>query len=186
MMRFLPYFLLLFSLANSQEWNQTPHCGFDFTSYLVVNAHENGKNEGIKGLKISLVDLEGNEIENNNNKYSWKDASKSLFFTQNYLIDQNNEKVTTVVDESKIKWYFPYSKDTYFLSIVNVFPVDEVKIKIQDVDGDENGGNFETQIIEINAFDLFVLCSNKIQNFTTQFGRKANKPIDVVLLKASK
>ena len=34
---------------------QVPHCGFDFTSYLVVKAHEEGKSDNIPDLKIFIV-----------------------------------------------------------------------------------------------------------------------------------
>ena len=46
------FFFLLFSMLS---FAQVPHCGFDFTSYLVVKAHEEGKSDNIPDLKIFIV-----------------------------------------------------------------------------------------------------------------------------------
>ena len=57
----LSIFFLLFSLFS---FGQVPHCGFDFTSYLVVKAHEEGKplndvldvfNEAINRNKVLIA-----------------------------------------------------------------------------------------------------------------------------------
>ena len=58
-----------------------------------------------------------------------------------------------------------------------------MKLKIEDIDGKENGGLFETQIVDLGYFDLFVLCSNQARDYAVQFGRKANKPLEVILKK---
>ena len=60
-MRIVPFFFLLFSL---NLLAQVPHCGFDFTSYLVVKAHEEGKSDNIPDLKITLVNEKGEEVIN--------------------------------------------------------------------------------------------------------------------------
>jgi hypothetical protein len=177
-------FAFVFSYAmKAQVQGQTQHCGYDFTSYLVLTVHEEGANKNIKGLKVSLVDLDGKEIINTNNQYSWKDNNKELVFSFNYMIDENNQRIEQAIEGVKERWFFPYAKDNYFLSIVNTFPADQIKVKIEDVDGDKNGGYFETQLVELGYFDLFVLCSNQIKDYTVQFGRKANKPLEVILKK---
>lgn len=182
---FLFLFLFSFSL-NAQNLGQTQHCGYDFTSYLVLNVHEEGAKQNIKGLKLTLVDLNGNEVINANNQYSWKDNNKALVFSFNYLIDENNQRIENPIENVKERWFFPYAKDNYFLSIINTFPADQLKVKIEDTDGNENGGYFETQIVEIGYFDLFVLCSNQVRDYAVQFGRKANKPLEVIVKKTSK
>lgn len=180
-------FLLLISFSiSAQDLGQAQHCGYDFTSYLVLNVHEEGAKENIKGLKLTLVDLDGNEVVNANNQYSWKDNNKSLVFSFNYLIDENNQRIEQPIEGVKERWYFPYAKDNYFLSIVNTFPADQLKVKIEDIDGTQNGGFFETQIVELNYFDLFVLCTNQARDYAVQFGRKANKPLEVIIKKAAK
>ena len=84
----LSFFFLLFSLFS---FGQVPHCGFDFTSYLVVKVHEEGKTENIPDLKITLVNEKGAEIINENNKYSWKYGNQALVFTRNHLISNQTK-----------------------------------------------------------------------------------------------
>lgn len=181
-MKFILFIFCFSLISNAQDLSQTQHCGYDFTSYLVFDVHQEGAKQNIKGLKLTLVDLEGNELLNLNNKYSWKDDNKPLFFSFNYRIDED-AATNNKVEFKKEKWFFPYAKDNYFLSIVNTFPADQVKVKIEDIDGKANEGEFETQIIDLGFFDLFVLCSNQVKEYTVQFGRKANKPLEVILKK---
>ena len=126
--------------------------------------------------------MDGNELVNTNNKYSWSDDKKPLTFLFNYRIDEDAIS-TNKVENKKERWFFPYAKDNYFLSIINSFPADQVKVKIEDIDGKENGGLFETQIVDLGYFDLFVLCSNQARDYAVQFGRKVNKPLEVILKK---
>ena len=151
-MRYLIVFLLATFSIQAQDLGQAQHCGYDFTSYLVLDVHEEGVKQNIKGLKLSLVDSNGNELLNINNKYSWKNENKPLFFSFNYKIDEE-VKSEIPAENKKERWFFPYAKDNYFLSIINTFPADEVKVKIEDIDGIENGGFFETQIVDLGFFD---------------------------------
>lgn len=182
-MRFILFFLFISFTIQAQVPDQAQHCGYDFTSYLVLNVHEEGAKENIKGLRLSLVDLDGNPVININNQYSWKDNNKELIFSFNYLIDENNQRLEKLQEGIKERWFFPYAKDNYFLSIVNTFPADQLQVKIEDTDGTANGGFFETQFVELGYFDLFVLCSNQARDYAVQFGRKANKPLEVILKK---
>jgi len=173
-------FIIFFSNASAQIIN-AQHCGYDFTSYFVVNVHENGKLENIKSLKISVVDTFGQDVINKNNSYSWIDKNKPLIFTPNFKIDKNGNKAEQNLDE--YKWFFPFAKDYYLLSIVNTFSTDGFYVKIQDVDGIENGGDFETQILPLYPFNMYVLCSSENERQAQQFGSRTNKPIEIILEK---
>ena len=164
-MRKLPFFFLFFSLVTV---GQVPHCGFDFTSYLVVKAHEDGKVENITDLKISLVNEKGEEVINENNKYSWKNANQSLVFSRNHLISKSNEPE---------KWFFPYAGDTYLLSVTNTFPAEDFYIKIQDA-----RGVFQEQLIQLQAFNMYILCLSENERQARTFGPRTNSPIEVVLV----
>jgi hypothetical protein len=164
-MKKLPFFFLFFSLVTV---GQVPHCGFDFTSYLVVKAHEDGKVENIADLKISLVNEKGEEVINENNKYSWKNANQSLVFSRNHLISKSNEPE---------KWFFPYAGDTYLLSVTNTFPAEDLYIKIQDA-----RGVFQEQLIQLQAFNMYILCSSENERQARTFGPRTNSPIEVVLV----
>ena len=76
-------FSFIFFLFSFISFSQIQHCGFDFTSYLVVDVHENGKTENLDDIKISLVNKEGNEVVNINNSLSWKDGNKPMIFSKN-------------------------------------------------------------------------------------------------------
>jgi hypothetical protein len=168
-MRIVSIFFLFFSL---NLLGQVPHCGFDFTSYLVVKVHEEGKSDNIADLKISVVNEKGEEIINENNKYSWKYGNQALFFTRNHLISKSNEPE---------KWFFPYAGDTYLLSVTNTFPAEEFYIKIQDTKG-----KFKEQLVQLQAFNMYILCSSENERQARTFGPRSNNPIEVVLSPAKK
>lgn len=164
MKKTISFIFLLFALFS---FGQVPHCGFDFTSYLVVKTHEEGKTDNIADLKITLVNEKGEEIINENNKYSWKYGNQPLVFTRNHLISKPNEPE---------KWFFPYSGDTYLLSVTNTFPAEEFFIKIQDAKG-----KFKEQLVQLQAFNMYILCSSENERQARSFGPRTNNPIDVVL-----
>jgi hypothetical protein len=168
-MRIVTFFFLFFSL---NLLGQVPHCGFDFTSYLVVKAHEEGKSDNIPDLKITLINEKGEEVINENNKYSWKFGNRPLMFTRNHLISKPNEPE---------KWFFPYSGDTYLLSVTNTFPAEEFFIKIQDTKG-----KFKEQLVQLQAFNMYILCSSENERQARTFGPRSNNPIEVVLSPAKK
>ncbi|SHJ78131.1 hypothetical protein [Flavobacterium haoranii] len=159
-------FSFLFPLFSIFSIGQIPHCGYDFTSYIVVDVHENGKTENIKNLKISIVDENNVEVLNINNKYSWNNANKPLLFTQNYLISKESEKE---------RYFFPYAQDQYFLSVNNTFPIENFSVKIEDVNG-----LYKTQILPLQSFNLYILCSSENEK-AKMFGRRTNSPVEVVL-----
>ncbi|MBP6074156.1 MAG: hypothetical protein KA486_04250 [Flavobacterium sp.] len=168
-MKILSFFFLFFTLITV---GQVPHCGFDFTSYLVVKAHEDGKSENVADLKITLVNEKGVEVINENNKYSWKNANQALIFTRNYLISKSNEPE---------KWFFPYAGDTYLLSVTNTFPAEDFYLKIQDTKG-----VFQEQLVQLQAFNMYILCSSENERQARTFGPRTNSPIEVVLLPKTK
>ncbi len=177
-MRLIAAFVLLFVVSARA---QVMHCGYDFTSYIVLDVHEAGKKENIKDLRITVVDSLGREVLNINNVYSFKNANKPLVFSLNYKIGEDNKKLADGATATKERWFFPFAKDNYLLSVANTFPADNFQIKIEDIDGNDNGGKFKTAIIPLYSFNMYILCSNESQQAAVKFGRKMNKPIDVVL-----
>ena len=154
------------------EVNQM-HCGFDFTSYLVLHVHESSKMENIKNLKITIVDAQNNEVLNVNNAYSWTNSNKPLQFSLNYQIDSKGNKISEPVENAR--WFFPYAKDHYLLSIANTFPADDFSVKVEDP-----SKKYKTQIVKLYAFNMYVLCAAQSEK-AVQFGKKPNRPIDIVL-----
>lgn len=160
------------------------HCGYDFTSYVVLDVHEAGKIENIKNLRITVVDSTGNDVINVNNVYSWKNGNMPLLFSLNYKIGDDNKRLPEGATAVKERWFFPFAKDNYLLSVANTFPADSFSVKIEDTDGEQNGGKFKTVIIPLYSYNMYILCSNESEQAAVKFGRKMNKPVDVVLEKA--
>ena len=158
--------LTFFSLLS---YGQIQHCGYDFTSYLVVDVHENGKTENIKNLKITVVDDTGKPLVNVNNLYSWNQGNQIMTFSQNYLVSKEGEKE---------RYFFPYAKDNYYLSITTTFPVDNFSIKIED-----SNGVYLSQTVKLYAFNMYILCSSENEKQQRSFGPRTNRPIEVVLEK---
>lgn len=181
-MRYLFLFIFFTSLSVKAQQN-VMHCGYDFTSYVVLDVHEAGKKENIKNLKVTIVDSLGRDVININNVYSWKNTNEPLKFSFNYQIGNDNRRLAEGVTSTKERWFFPFAKDNYLLSVSNTFPADNLQFKIEDTDGKANGGKFKTIILPLYSYNMYVLCSNESQQAAIKFGRKMNKPVDVVLEK---
>ena len=178
-MRILFLFILFVNFSVKGQIFNAQHCGYDFTSYLVIDVHEKGKKENIKNLRITIIDSSGNEVINKNNRWSWVNNNKPLLFTPNYKLNKSGEKVSENNPEGK--WFFPFAKDNYLLSIVNTFLADNFSVKIEDIDGEENGGHFETQVIQLYPFNMYILCSSENERQAQQFGPRTNRPVEVIL-----
>ncbi|MEL1244476.1 hypothetical protein AAEO56_09405 [Flavobacterium sp. DGU11] len=179
----MKYLIIFITLITFSAKAQVMHCGYDFTSYVVLDVHESGKKENIKNLRITIVDSLGNDLINTANKYSFKNADEPMVFSFNYLIGDDNKRLAEGAVASKERWFFPFAKDNYLISVANTFEADRFQIKIEDKDGKENGGKFKTVILPLYSYNMYVLCSNESQQAAMKFGRKMNKPVDVVLEK---
>lgn len=159
-----------------------PHCGYDFTSYLVLNVHEEGNKKMIEGLRVTLVDSLGNDVVNVNNTLSWTQRNQVLRLTPNYKIDSANKRVP--FDTPGAKWFFPFAEQSYLLSVSTSFKAEIYQLKIEDIDGADNGGDFETAYVQLYPFNMYVLCSSENER-AKQFGLRSNRPIIVGLRKKS-
>ena len=173
--------LLVFTAKAQLPGGNAMHCGYDFTSYIVLDVHETGKKENIKNLKITVVDSLGKDLVNVANRYSFKNANQPLVFSSNYLIGDDNKRLEEGVVAKKERYFFPFAKDNYLLSVANTFQADRFAIKIEDIDGAANGGKFKTIILPLYSYNMYILCSNESQQAAMKFGRKMNKPVDIVL-----
>lgn len=165
------FFIFLFSWSG---FSQQIHCGYDFTSYFVVEPQEEGKNDIIEGLKITLVDFLGLDLINTDSKYSWTKPGEVLRFYENYKIDNKGNKVSS--DNPDGKWYFYFAKASYLISVNNEFQAEHFRIKIEDPNG-----IYKTVFIPLNSFNMYVLCTAETR--AAQFGRRTNQPIKVILEK---
>lgn len=156
------------------------HCGYDFTSYIVVKPHEDGKTQTINGLKMSICDENGTEVINTNFNLSWKNNNEPLLFVRNYKIDENNKKID---DFTQGKWFYYFADDHYLVTVTNTFNAELYYLKIEDTDGEENGGHFKNLTMQLAPYNMYILCTSEEKQKAMQFGRRMNKPIDIVLEK---
>ncbi len=157
------------------------HCGYDFTSYLVVKVYEKGKSETLQNLRLTIADSSGRDVINVNNLLSWTQRNQPLVFTRNYKIDKTGARV--VADTPESRWFFPFAKDDYLLSVTNTFNAENYFLKVEDVTGDSNGKKFQTELIQLYPFNMYVLCSSENERQAQQFGPRTNRPIEVYLVK---
>ncbi len=169
--RLLLILCIMFSLLG---FSQQIHCGYDFTSYFVVEPRENGKSEVIKELKITLTDFFGNDLVNTDNKYSWTKSNDVLRFYENYKIDDKGKRVPD--DDSNGKWYFYFAQASYLVSVNNEFQAEHFKLKVEDPNG-----IYKTVLLPLNSFNMYVLCTGETR--VAQFGRRSNQPIKIFLEK---
>ena len=160
-MKIIICFLLFLNFGFAQD---LPHCGFDFTTYLVVNPVFNGK--VIENLKITIVDINGIELLNTNNNYSFVNKDETLNFKQNQQITlENNEK----------RWGFKYCQNQYYIQLSKTFEPEEngFQIKIEDPKK-----FYATIILPIQRINLYVLCTSEVKKFGPKL---TNQMIDVAL-----
>lgn len=165
---------IFYSLFSLMGFSQQIHCGYDFTSYFVVEPRENGKSEIIKELNITLTDFFGNDLVNTDNKYSWTKPNQVLRFYENYKIDDKGNRVAE--DDPKGKWYFYFAKASYLVSVNNEFQAEHFRLKIEDPNG-----VYKTVLLPLSSFNMYVLCTGEAR--VAQFGRRTNQPIKAVLEK---
>ena len=150
-MKKLILFILFTTFSFSQEG--LPHCGYDFTTYLVANPIDASTKKIIDGLQITLVDTEGNEVMNTNNEYSLIHKDKVLAFAKNYQVTLAN---------SEVRWFYNICEDQYLLQLkANFIPEEKgYAVKITD-----SLNRYPITIVPIFNNNLYVLCSTKVKSF---------------------
>ncbi len=158
MKSYLYIFLLLTLSAAAQQ-----HCGYDFTSYVVLQVKEEGKKEFLKGLTVTLLDADSKPAVNTDNRYSWTGKDKVLTFFENYRIGE--------------RWFFPHAAESYVLQVTNEFPADEMRVRVED-----SAGVYASTEFPLYAYNMYVLCTTQAQQ-AMSFGRRTNKAVEVFLTK---
>ena len=145
-------FLVLFSVFSYSQ-DGLPHCGYDFTTYLVANPIDATTKKIIDGLQITLLDSYGNEVVNTNNEFSLINKDKTLAFAKNYKVTLAN---------SEVRWFYNICEDQYLLQLkANFIPEEKgYSIKITDL-----LNRYSTTIFPVFNTNLYVLCSTKVKSF---------------------
>lgn len=144
-------FVLFSTFCFSQDG--LPHCGYDFTTYLVANPIDSHTKKIIEDLQITLVDSEGKDVINTNNEFSLINRDKTLAFAKNYKVTLTN---------SEVRWFYNICEDQYLLQLKASFIPEEkgYAVKITDL-----LNRYPTTIIPVTNNNLYVLCSTKVKSF---------------------
>lgn len=144
--------LVLFSTFGFSQ-DGLPHCGYDFTTYLVANPIDSATKKIINNLQITLIDGQGDEVVNTNNEYSLINKDKTLTFAKNYRVTLAN---------AEERWFYNICEDQYFLQLkANFIPEEKgYSVKITD-----SLNRYRTTIVPVFNSNLYVLCTTKVKSF---------------------
>lgn len=147
------FILLVFISTFGFSQEGLPHCGYDFTTYLVANPIDVTTKKIIDGLQVTLVDTNGNEVVNTNNEFSLINKDKTVTFAKNYQVTLAN---------SEVRWFYNICEDQYLLQLkANFIPEEKgYSIKISDA-----LNRYSTTIVPVFNNNLYVLCTTKVKSF---------------------
>ena len=167
----------LFILLSAITTVKGQHCGWDFTSIIIIDIRDSLTGKIINGLEVVLADSTGKpytskwNLENNKNVILYQNTD-TLKFGQN-LINKPQEF-------SKVDGPFPFGIGYYMLLVYyNNYPEfnkqGKDKIIIKDVDGDKNLGRFETVRVNFEQKNIASLCTNNYKLWHEEDGVKVVK-----------
>jgi hypothetical protein len=147
------FLLLVFISTFGFSQEGLPHCGYDFTTYLVANPIDSATKKIINDLQITLIDSQGNEVVNTNNEFSLIHKDNTLTFAKNYRVTLAN---------AEEKWFYNICEDQYLLQLkANFIPEEKgYSIKISDT-----LNRYATTTVPVFNTNLFVLCTTKVKSF---------------------
>jgi hypothetical protein len=176
--------LCFFTKINAQQ------CGYEYHGAIILDIMDANRLEKVRGLKIHLQYENGNAIReyytNTITKNLTKNCIDSFVFWENSI--PYIEKQKDCVNSNFYRQYYPNASDNY-ICIVPTYSgkndlsefshrrsnedantkKEELKnspyflqIKIVDIDGEKNGGYYETQILTIPAAAVTDICSDRL------------------------
>ncbi|HET6992302.1 MAG TPA: hypothetical protein VFJ43_13295 [Bacteroidia bacterium] len=153
LIRFIFVSLLLFGKQVAAQ-----HCPYDYSNIIVLNIRADSASGIIPGLKITFLDSAdipvmgykfiGGKWTADTLKF-WQNAAKT---TMNHYVDNENP-----LEPEKIRYWF--ANDNYVLVVGNEYHNQKCKIRIEDIDGEKNGGSFRTTIVPVSSADIYPLCT---------------------------
>lgn len=172
-------FLFSFIQVNAQ------HCPFDNSCIVVIDVRASDTAKGtIKNLKITLLDSTNQPVIKYGIKYT-EDYKEQHIPDGFILFEQNNpaRDIAKLAQSTEFKDRLWFAKDNYILVNYPYRLFYNSKIKIEDIDGMDNGGNFKTTIVNISYADVYSLCMGKSDWYYSYAGHfvKGYKPIKVIL-----
>jgi hypothetical protein len=145
------FFLLL--LLSMQQIIKAQHCGYDGAFILVLHVQSDKDTTLIPNLKIMLFDSAGKPIITTQtwDGQHYKPDTATFKLNPQTEADLKNPNYLSILR-------FWFAKNNYVCYLF-CKPA-AAQIKIEDIDGEKNRGNFKTQLVNISQNDFYPLCSN--------------------------
>lgn len=167
-------FLFGLSIAHAQ------HCGYDFSSIIVVRPHGEGDSAVIDGLRITLLD--------SNNIPVLVQGQPYHLFKPNDDPDACGQRLFGFA-RGQCRC-FPFAKDNYVLVIREGMKTETMRILVQD---DDRSGyvnrrqkrwqeGYAQQVIPLTAFDSYPLCGRYDDTvYPALKDRPQYQPVDITV-----
>ena len=171
MQRILPPIALLSLLFFSYPpQTAAQHCPFDLSAIVVLYIHSADEARTIPGLKVSLLDSNGNTKD-----LFWQNALAST--ARGYIDNEHPARVRQI--------RFPFALDHYVWVCGSRFPLGKYRVRIESPGG-ETKNVFETLIIPLSDNDLFSLCGTYDEEIYPKWMEREGvpyRPVEVILNK---
>lgn len=186
---FFRYFLLTITATLlSLHVCKAQHCAWDYYGIMVAEIKADMRDSTvIKNLKITLLDSLDKPIVNE----QW-DIKMLKYISDTTRFWQNPDSTTIkgYIDNANPftpqRMRFWFAGDNYVcVTYYSISKPPRFRLKIEDIDGDKNGGSFQTKIVPLEVKDFYPLC-NHFSNWDSgpQYGFvKGFKPVLVILKK---
>lgn len=162
------------------QFLQAQHCQYDALSIVGISPHTTDTHTQIHGLKITLVDANGEPILVYQYHYSDEESSfprnrAPLIAWQNQQVDPDTEHHNKNIKRR----LFRFAGTDYLLT--GGFFKEAIYIKIEDIDHEHNGGYFETKMIAIPPEYFLKLCDYDMHSTKHQKAYKVFKvPMNLI------
>ena len=175
------YILIAFLLLSTGVKSQ--HCPFDFTAIIVVSVHKKDSTKNIPNIKITLVDSLGKPLTETIYK-----NGQPILDTIKFWQNQDKTTFTDYIDNLNpvdfTKFNFPFAKDNYVFVCGYNFPVNNYKIKIEEIDGRTKRKYVPLfSIVPLNKQNIYSLCGtyNDLEYSSLPNGTPRYKPVEVIM-----
>ena len=165
-MRYISALLCVLPLALCAQ-----HCGYDFTSIIVVRPHAYGDTAVIDGLRITLLEKDNLPATSTGEPYQ--------LFTRNTVRSGLIHPRTFRKQDGRV---FPFAQDNYILVVPNHWNMDNYNLLVQDERPGRDGPRYRQQVMHLHVSQSRSLCGRYDDEvYPVPAGEPAFAPIDITL-----
>ena len=142
--------LLILTTINTVD---AQHCGWDYAAILVLEVKPDSTEKTPKNLSITISDQSGKCLT------AYNSDSCRTFLQNNPMADKNKVSSHSKLQYGQAEFWF--AEDNYVFvchyQIKNKYK--DLQIKIEDIDGNDNGGHYETKYASVKKENFISLCN---------------------------